>query len=149
MKFSKIIAAGVGLCLLLPAMAAQAQTDIQALADEWVQAYNQHDKTKLSALYTNDALLMMHGSSTIKGRKAIGDFWAKDFKEGDPLTLLEVTHSVQGVDMMLVHGNYKVIDRGDGSQLGFGRFAHIWLLGDDGDWHLDRDLWNQPFEPYE
>ena len=92
---------------------------------------------------------MMHGSSTIKGRKAIGDFWAQDFKEGDPLTLLEVTHSVQGVDMMLVHGNYKVIDRKDGSQLGFGRFAHIWLLGEDGDWHLHLDLWNQPFEPYE
>lgn len=126
-----------------------AQEDIQELADRWVAAYNQHDKDALGDLYTEDAALMMHGGPTFNGRKDISDFWETDFEIGSPLTLLTVTHSVAGVDMMLVHGNYQVIDRDDGAQLGGGRFAHIWVLGADSEWRLDRDLWNEPFEPYE
>ena len=47
--------------------------------------------------------------------------------------------------MVLVHGNYQVVDRSTGAVLGFGRFAHIWH-DVDGDWELDQDLWNQPYE---
>jgi hypothetical protein len=65
----------------------------------------------------------------------------------NPLTVLTVTHSVDGFDMKLVHGDYQVIDRDSGVPLGQGRFAHIWTVGDDGVWRLDRDLWNQPYEP--
>lgn len=126
-----------------------AQEDIQELADKWASAYNQHDKGALGSLYTQDAALMMHGGPTYNGRKAIADFWETDFEIGSPLTLLRVTHSVVGVDMMLVHGDYQVIDRDDGAQMGGGRFAHIWIKGSDDEWRLDRDLWNEPFEPYE
>jgi hypothetical protein len=28
--------------------------------------------------------------------------------------------------MVLVHGNYEVVDRTDGAEVGLGRFAHIW-----------------------
>lgn len=132
---------------LLWTAAAVAQTDVQALADRWVQAYNKYDRAALGALYTPDASLMMHGEPSIAGRKAIEDFWAEDFKDRDPLTLLKVTHSVNGVDMMLVHGNYEVINRQDGSHLGGGRFAHIWTR-QGSSWQLDRDLWNAAFEPY-
>jgi uncharacterized protein (TIGR02246 family) len=128
--------------------AAQAQTDVQPLANDWMQAYNRHDRQALGALYTDDARLMMHGSPTIAGRAAIEEFWADDFEIEDPLTLLTVTHSVAGSDMHLVHGDYRVVDRADGRQLGFGRFAHVWTRAGNG-WRLDRDLWNQPFEPYD
>ena len=128
---------------LLWAAAAVAQTDVQALADRWVQAYNKHDRAALGALYTPDASLMMHGEPSIAGRKAIENFWADDFKDRDPLTLLKVTHSVNGVDMMLVHGNYEVVDRAGGVQVSNGRFAHIWVRDGKGGWRLDRDLWFQ------
>jgi len=96
-----------------------------------------------------DAALMMHGGPTIAGQSEIGDFWALDFQEDNPLTLLTVTHSIDGVDMILVHGNYQVVDRDSGDTLARGRFAHIWNLGADGKWLLDRDLWSEPFEPFE
>lgn len=131
------------------AFTAQAQSNVQDLADQWVQAYNRHDAAALGALYTEDARLMMHGSPTIAGRGSIESFWAGDFEEGNPLTLLTVTHSVDGTDMILVHGDYKVVDREDGRQLGFGRFAHIWTSDGANEWRLDRDLWNQPYEPYD
>ena len=127
---------------------ASAQTNVQDLADQWTAAYNKHDRGALAALYTQDSRLMLHGAPTVVGRDGIGDFWSGDFDEGNPLTLLKVTHSVDGADMILVHGDYEVVDRDDGARLGFGRFAHIWVLNVQGEWRLDRDLWNERFEPY-
>jgi uncharacterized protein (TIGR02246 family) len=121
--------------------------DVQQLATRWTTAYNQHDRNALQALYTNDARLMMHGATTIAGRAAIGAFWAQDFGEGNPLTLLKVTHALTGIDMVLVHGNYEVVDRSDGTKVGLGRFAHIWTATRDGGWQLDRDLWFERSEP--
>jgi ketosteroid isomerase-like protein len=120
--------------------------EVQEVAGRWTAAYNQHDRAALQAQYANDAQLMMHGAPTIRGRTGIGEFWGQDFKESDPLTLLAVTHALQGVDMMLVHGNYEVVDRTDGTKVGLGRFAHIWTAAPNGGWLLDRDLWYERSE---
>lgn len=131
--------------LVTMTLAVQAQDDTaQELADQWMQAYNLHDGEALAALYTEDAHLYVHGSPMIAGRESIEAFWAQDFTDGNPLTLLTVTNYVNGFDMVLVHGNYQVVDRDDGSQLGFGRFAHIWHSEGGGEWRLHSDLWNQP-----
>ena len=95
-----------------------AQESAQDLADKWTSAYNNHNREALGAVYTDDAQLMMHGAPTHAGRDSIEAFWAADFEEGNPVTILTVTHSIEGVDMTLVHGNYHVIDRDDGSILG-------------------------------
>jgi uncharacterized protein (TIGR02246 family) len=142
-----LVRAALVACLSMVTCVAGAQVDIQQLADQWVSAYNRHDREQLAELYTSDARLMVHGSPTVSGRGAIEEFWADDFLEGDPLTLLTVTNSVTGTDMMLVHGDYRVIDRSDGGLLGEGRFSHVWML-DGRTWRLDRDLWNQPYEEY-
>jgi uncharacterized protein (TIGR02246 family) len=147
-----MIRAAIALGLTAAALAASAQratgADVQELADRWASAYNTHDRAALGAVYSDDARLMMHGATTITGRKAIEDFWAGDFEDRDPLTLLKVTNSVTGSDMLLVHGDYEVVSRKDGSKLGGGRFAHLWTRSDRGAWRLDRDLWNEPFDPY-
>jgi hypothetical protein len=49
--------------------------------------------------------------------------------------------------MVLVHGNYEVVDRTDGTKVGLGRFAHIWTTAPNGGWLLDRDLWYERSEP--
>ena len=122
--------------------------DVQELAARWTHAYNGHDGAALAAVYADDARLMMHGAPTIAGRRDIGAFWAQDFGAGNPLTLLTVTHAVDGIDMVLVHGNYEVVSRDDGSKVGLGRFAHIWFR-ENGEWRLDRDLWLERSEPFE
>lgn len=153
MRISRLLRVGAVLGFALAAFSASAQratsSDVQGLADRWARAYNKHDRAALGAVYTDSARLMMHGATTIAGKAAIEEFWAGDFKDRDPLTLLKVTHSVRGSDMVLVHGDYEVVSRTDGSQLGGGRFAHVWTrAGRDGQWRLDRDLWNEPFDPY-
>jgi uncharacterized protein (TIGR02246 family) len=115
--------------------------EIVKLAAQWTEAYNTNDSARLAALYSADAHLYNHGRARLVGRNAIRDFWAKDFTEGNPLTVLTVTDSIDGVDMRLVHGNYQVLNRKTGVQLGHGRFAHIWLKQANGQWQLDRDVW--------
>jgi uncharacterized protein (TIGR02246 family) len=138
---SAAVAVGLG-------SAALAQEDhVQTLANRWTAAYNSHDSATLGALYAEDAKLFLHGSPSYVGREAIEAYWAEDMQVENPLTVLTVTHSVDGFDMKLVHGDYQVIDRDTGVPLGQGRFAHLWMVGDDGAWLLDRDLWNQPYEP--
>jgi uncharacterized protein (TIGR02246 family) len=152
MKLTTFVRAAAVLGLATAAFAASAQrasqTDVQGLADRWAAAYNKHDRAALGGVYTDGARLMMHGATTIAGRQAIEEFWAGDFEDRDPLTLLKVTNSVMGSDMVLVHGDYEVVSRTDGSELGGGRFAHLWTRAGNGEWRLDRDLWNEPFDPY-
>jgi ketosteroid isomerase-like protein len=152
MRFTTVLRAAAVLGLAATAFAASAQrasqADVQELADRWASAYNKHDRAALGGVYTDGARLMMHGATTIPGRQAIEEFWAGDFEDRDPLTLLKVTNSVTGSDMVLVHGDYEVVSRTDGSELGGGRFAHLWTRAGSGEWRLDRDLWNEPFDPY-
>ena len=104
---------------------------------------NRHDRDGLAAVYTEDANLVTHGSPIIAGRGNIAAFWAEDFLAGNPLTLLTVTHVSEGLDTLLVHGNYEVVSRNDGGLSGIGRFAHIWTRDNAGEWRLDRDLWQR------
>jgi len=135
---------GAALCCAASLAMAQVVPDAQKLANDWTSAYNNHNTAGLSALYSESANLMMHGHPTITGRDAIGEYWAQDFKQENPITTLQVTHTLEGVDMILVHGNYQVINRNSGVMQGQGRFAHLWMREAGGEWKLDRDLWDQP-----
>lgn len=149
MNFSKIVGSSILAALIgLSSMLVQAggNSMIQQLADNWTNAYNANDVVRLGALYTENAHLYLHELPRIEGRDSIINFWSKDMHDGSPKTILTVTHAVEGFEMALVHGNYEVIDRESGAKVGFGRFAHIWLQDKNGEWHLDRDLWNQPVD---
>lgn len=134
------------LVMLFGVANSHAEEDAQSLANRWAKAYNAHDQAALESVYSEDAVLYLHGSPMIKGKKKIGNFWGADFKKDNPITLLQVTNFVEGADMILVHGNYQVVDKDAGITLGHGRFAHIWHQ-EKGTWKLNQDLWNQPFEP--
>ena len=144
MKSFRIFLTALAAFAICSSLTLHAQDNVQRLADQWTASYNLHDIAGLGAMYTETAHLMMHGAPTHIGREAIVEFWTKDIADGNPLMLLTVTHSIDGVDMTLVHGNYQVVDHEDGSILGQGRFAHIWILTANGEWKLDRDLWAPP-----
>jgi uncharacterized protein (TIGR02246 family) len=145
-KRATAIGLAIGLAMTAFNFSAQAQ-EVQELANRWTEAYNSANAAGLGALYAEDARLFAHGSPTVSGRDAIQDYWADDLQVDNPLTVLTVTHSVDGFDMKLVHGNYQVLNRNTGVPLSHGRFAHIWTR-DGNEWLLDRDMWNEPFEPY-
>ena len=125
--------------------AAQAQTvNVDELAARWTAAYNQASADAVANLYSPNAELYVHGDQRYVGRTDIRAYWAEDMGVKNPLTVLTVTDSVVDPEMVLVHGNYQVLNRLTGVPQGFGRFAHIWVKDAQGAWRLDRDLWNQP-----
>lgn len=127
-------------CSLPAAASAQGDVSVQELANRWTAAYNSMDIPALGALYSDNAELYIHREGRMIGQAAISDYWAADVQRAHPITVLNVTDSVVDSEMMLVHGNYQVLDRNTGVPLGGGRFAHIWVLDEDG-WQLDRDVW--------
>jgi ketosteroid isomerase-like protein len=142
MKSGFLFTVAAACALALPAAtSAQDSPSVQELANRWAAAYNNVDSVALAALYAEDGELYIHNEGRYIGRAAIGDYWIGDMSRSNPLTVLHVTDSVVDAEMMLVHGNYQVIDRVDGVPLGAGRFAHIWVLEEDGSWALDRDVW--------
>jgi ketosteroid isomerase-like protein len=141
MKFRPFAAAAliVASCISAPVLA-QSHPAVQEFANRWTAAYNSVDIPSLAALYADDAELFIHADGRYVGREAIADYWAADMDRANPITVLHVTDSVVDPEMMLVHGNYQVLDRNTGVPLGGGRFAHIWVLDND-QWVLDRDVW--------
>ncbi|AKH42518.1 SnoaL-like domain protein [Croceibacterium atlanticum] len=142
MKITRFaLAAIIATALQSAPLAAQEEVTVQDLADRWTAAYNQADVDAIAALYGPNAELYIHNEGRYVGRDSIRDYWLGDVNRSNPITVLNVTDSVRDSEMMLVHGNYQVLDRTNGVPLGAGRFAHIWILGEDGAWHLDRDVW--------
>jgi ketosteroid isomerase-like protein len=142
MIFRKFAAAAAlaGAALSFSASAQDAPPEVQSLANRWTAAYNEADVPALAGLYSDNAELYIHEEGRFIGRESIRDYWAADMNRFNPITVLNVTDSVVDSEMMLVHGNYQVLDRNSGVPLGGGRFAHIWVLDADG-WVLDRDVW--------
>lgn len=140
MKHLYALAAAGAISLACAGLQAHSPSDAQALADGWAQAFNSHDEGTLAALYRDEAELSQHNALTLVGRKYIRAFWAVDVAKGDLLALLTVTSTLDGIDMTLVHGTYRMIDRSSGASMGSGHFAQIWRPDEGGQWRIDRDI---------
>jgi ketosteroid isomerase-like protein len=135
----------LGLCGPTFAQAQSASPDptVDELAARWTSSYNNRNAEAIAGLYAPGAELYVHKEGRYVGRDAIRAYWAQDFNVLNPMTVLTVTDSVVDAEMMLVHGNYQVLNRTTGVPQTRGRFAHIWIRDASGKWLLDRDLWNQ------
>lgn len=117
---------------------------VDELAARWTSAYNTRNAEAIAGLYSPNAELYIHHEGRYVGRGDIRSYWARDFQVSNPMTTLTVTDSVVDDEMVLVHGNYYVLNKTTGVPQTRGRFAHIWIRDSSGKWLLDRDLWNQP-----
>lgn len=138
-KYIYTVATAGAIWLVFGALHAHSLADAQALADRWTQAFNSHDGSAMAALYRDDAELAQHNAPTLVGREHIGAFWGGKLAKGDTNTVLNVTRTLDGTDMTLLHGTYTVLDRASGLPIGSGDFAQIWRLI-EGEWRIDRDI---------
>lgn len=127
---NRFLAAAAVLSLAPGAAFAQERPDVQELANRWTAAYNQVDVPALAALYADDAELYIHNDSRYVGRQDISDFRASDMQFSNPITVLNVTDAVSDPEMVLVHGNYQVLDRTSGvpSEADASRISGCWRI---------------------
>jgi uncharacterized protein (TIGR02246 family) len=98
------------------------------------------DHAGMAALYTANAKVLPPDAPIVSGKKAIEEFWRL---AATALGLTDVT--LKTVDLEVTGDTAYEVGEAD-LKLGSGqakvKYLVVWLRGDDGQWRLHRDIWN-------
>lgn len=106
----------------------------------FITHFNNHDGAAIGQLYTENGRLFPTNSKVIEGREAIGQFWNSIFEMGIDHGELTTVHVENFGDTAVEEGAYKLFD-GENNQLDEGKYIIVWK-DVDGQWQLDRDIFN-------
>lgn len=106
----------------------------------FITHFKNHDGAAIGQLYTEDGRLMPTNSPVLEGQEAIGEFWNAIFGMGIDNGELTTLHVESYEDTAIEEGAYKLFDA-DKNQLDDGKYIIVWKLV-DGQWKLDRDIFN-------
>lgn len=137
-----LLAAVAGCQSSLVTLSAKDQQIIEASSKKWVDAYNQNDWQALSALFSQDAIMMPPFSTAVHGREAIAA-WEAENESGFRIALdiqnidgSDVTAYVTGRSCLYVpvgEGEYGV---------DIGKFLEIRKKQQNGEWLIYTDIFN-------
>jgi uncharacterized protein (TIGR02246 family) len=121
---------------------------IRAQTTDFMKAYNGGDAKAVTALYTEDALVLPPGSAGVKGRAAILAFFTKDIADtkAGGATLVIDTKTDVGVagNTGWESGTFKVVVKGQ--TVDTGKFLSV-SHKQNGKWLYYRDTWNMDSAP--
>ncbi len=117
---------------------------IEAGSDAWEAALNAKDIDALVNLYTDDARLLPPGGEMTSGQDGVrAAFGAMiDAGQSGETTIVEAT--VSG-DVGYIVGTFTV--QAGGEQVGTGKYIETWRRGDDGQWRIANDIFNNDSMP--
>jgi len=121
-----------------PAADPGARQAIEAAVSRYVAASNQGDADALTALYTEDAVLLPPDHAPVHGRQAIGEFWRQGTDTGLEVRTLRV--EVDGSIGYLV-GQYNLPSTVE-EPADSGKYVMCLRRQRDGSWKLSADIWN-------
>jgi uncharacterized protein (TIGR02246 family) len=117
---------------------------IRGITTSWFANYNAHHADSLAALYADDAVLMMPGAPSVKGRDAIKAAYAKDMaameKSGYTNNQGKDSNVMVSGDIGWESNVFRVTDKA-GKQIGTGKYVTVFARK-DGKWLIVRDIWN-------
>ena len=145
MKYVSALLVALGLCLASTA-ALQAQDPMATLIDQWESSFNAGDYEATAALYTTDAVRYPPGAPPLSGREAI----VADMANYAEFTIdLELVGSKMAGDVISAWGTYALHARsGEGDDpVQDGPWMNLAVKGEDGSWHIYRDIWNLRQQP--
>lgn len=123
---------------------------VQAVADEYVQAWLSNDSSAVLATLADDAVLLPQGQAPVRGKEAIAKFW---WPPGGPATT--VTHYVSTVEQMdvsstlaSVWGTAELVfawEENGGWKEATSRSAYIMVLRPNasGAWRISYRMWGR------
>jgi len=102
------------------------------------------DAAAVSALYTEDAILLPPNSDMIKGRSSTHGFWNGAINMGVKDAVLTTVELIDLGDMVHEVGNYalKIQPEGQAASEDKGKYVVLWKKMPDGSFKLHRDIWN-------
>lgn len=116
----------------------EARRAIEAAVSRYVAASNEGDAETLTALYTDDAVLLPPDHDLIEGRDAIGHFWRQGTDSG--LTVRTLRVEVDGSVGYLI-GQYALPPTAE-EPADSGKYVMCLRRQRDGSWKLSADIWN-------
>lgn len=122
-----------------------ATDEITAASEAFEAAYNAADAATISAMYTDDAVIMSPGAEPIEGMEAISAWFEGGLVEDGPILDLQ-TEEVFTVEGAALEVGLWVMTGADGSHLDHGNYMAAWSHTEDG-WKMARDIWNSNMAP--
>lgn len=152
LKAAAIVAAGLvalAACQMAPKNTAADESAIRDGTKAWAVAYNAGDADGVTALYSEDAMVMPPGAPMAVGRAAILEYIANDITgaKAAGVTLAIGDNDTVGMsgDLAWHSGSYSVMDA-SGATVDTGNYMEA-LQRKDGKWHIVRDIWNSDRAP--
>jgi len=120
-------------------------SEISAMNDAFMEAFNNGDMEAVAQKYTEDAKLFPENSDIVQGRETIRKFWGGATDMGvKKASLKTVTAEAYG-NTAIEEGTYTLYADGD-MAIDKGKYIVIWEKV-DGNWLIKRDIWNSSNPP--
>ena len=132
--FSAIVVSGCGQAAMSTDTAA-----LEARSDAWETALNAKDINALVGLYTDDARLLAPDGEMTSGHDGIRETFGGMIDAGIGGTTEIVEATVAG-DVGYIVGTF-VLSAGE-ETVGTGKYIETWRLGDDSQWYIANDIYN-------
>lgn len=131
------------------AAAERLKPDVRAFVASYEDAFNRHDPSAVSAMYRDDAELIVRNSPVMRGRRAIEEWWRTYFAEPRPYRALFVIDEMRAIapDVVLLNvtgTGYVASSTDERPPLRYARATWI-VVRDAGEWRIAA-LWVLPSE---
>lgn len=131
-----LLVVAIGACA---APVGEESSELAALGERWMEAFNAGDVDALAAFYAEDARLLPPNAELGQGREvaraAFSDMIASGIKGQ-----LETIEAVAAGDVGYRVGTYS-LQGPDGAALDRGKYIEVWRRI-DGAWQIENDIWN-------
>jgi uncharacterized protein (TIGR02246 family) len=133
-----LVASGAGFVLTACSAGITTPAVPPDLKHSWEVAFNRGDSAAVAALYSQDAELVMSGSSTVRGREAIRAAIDNMAKSGVKVRI-GAEQNVGSGEIAYVYGHYSVLERDGGRNVESGTYIEVWRRR-AGVWQIDLDV---------
>lgn len=135
-----ILLAGVALIVGCNPPATDVTKEIVEANAKFMEAFNAADAAGVAAVYTVDAKLFPPNSNIVEGQKAIMEFWNGAIQMGVETAKLETIIAKSYGNFALEEGFYKLFGP-ENVLIDQGKYMVAWNKI-DGQWRINRDIWN-------
>jgi ketosteroid isomerase-like protein len=108
------------------------------LKHSWEVSFNRGDGAAVTALYSEEAQLVMSGAAPVRGRVAIRAAVDDMIKSGAKLRIGSAQNVGSG-DIAYVYGPYSVLEHEGGREVEAGTYIELWRRR-GGTWQIDLDI---------
>jgi uncharacterized protein (TIGR02246 family) len=130
--------------LTMPAAADDVRQAIEQVNSRFVEAYKAGDVATIASLYTATAKMLPPDATEVAGHDAISKLWQSWLDAGLKDLTLEAIEVESSGDLAYEIGQFSLQAPAENNTMvtATGNYVVVWKRGEDGNWKLHVDTWN-------